>query len=170
MAKTLLSSATPELEQWIEEVLSFGLPIVGVISDKQESICLAVRHTLPTVPHQICHDHYVKDVAQPVCEADRHVKKELNKRVRGIRDIERRAEQLPTKEAQMVADYSLAIRTVMRDDGKYPLEPPGVQLYRKLQLIAASVERVRAVQPSTLLKRLSRMLSVVNLCQKAYEK
>ena len=159
VAKTLLSSATSEIEQLIEEVLGLGLPIVGVISDKQESICLAVQHKFPTVPHQICQYHYLKDVAQPVCEADRHVKKELKKKVRGVRDVERQAEQSLTKEAQVVADYCLAIRTVMRDDGKYPLEPPGVQLYQKLQLIAASVERVRAVQPSALLKRLSRMLS-----------
>ena len=43
VAKTLLSSATPEIEQLIEEVLGLDLPIVGVISDKQESICLAVQ-------------------------------------------------------------------------------------------------------------------------------
>jgi hypothetical protein len=39
VAKTLLSSATSEIEQWIEEVLGLGLAIVGVISDTQESIC-----------------------------------------------------------------------------------------------------------------------------------
>jgi hypothetical protein len=77
VAKTLLSSATPEIEQLIEEVLGLDLPIVGVISDKQESICLAVQRKLPTVPHQICQYHYLKDVAQPVCEADRHFKKEF---------------------------------------------------------------------------------------------
>ena len=166
MAKTLLSSATPEIEQLIEEVLSLGLPIVGVISDKQESICLAVQHKLPTVPHQICQYHYLKDVAQPICEADRHFKKELKKRIRGISDVERQAEQVPTKEAQMGADYSLAMRTVMRDEGKYPRDPPGVQLYQKLQLIAASVERVRVVHPSALLKRLSRMLSVLSFSRR----
>ena len=169
VAKTLLSSATPEIEQLIEEVLSLGLPILGVISDKQESICLAVQHKLPMVPHQICHFHYLKDVAQPLCEADRHVKKELKKKIRGIRDLERQAAQSSTKEAQVVADYCLAIRTVMRDDGKYPLEPPGVQLYQKLQLIAASVERVMVVHPSALLKKLSRMLAVLNLFQKEFE-
>jgi hypothetical protein len=169
VAKTLLSSATPEIELLIEEVLGLGLPIVGVISDKQESICLAVQHKLPTVPHQICQFHYLKDVAQPVCEADRHVKKELKKKIRGIRDLERQAENSPSKEAQVVADYCLAIRTVMRDDGKYPLEPPGVKLYQQLQLIAASVERVRAVYPSALLKRLSRMLAVLNVFQQEFE-
>ena len=130
MAKPLLSSATAEMEQLLEEVLSLGLPILGVISDKQESICLAVAHKRPMVSHQICQFHYLKDVAQPVCEADRHLKKELTKTIRGIRDIERQAVQSSTKEAHVVADYGLAIRTVMRDDGKYPLEPPGVQLYQ----------------------------------------
>ena len=69
----------------------------------------------------------------------------------------------------MVADYGLAIRTVMRDDGKSPLDPPGVQRYQQLPLIAASVERVMVVHPSARLKQLSRMLSVLNVCQKAYE-
>jgi hypothetical protein len=100
---------------------------------------------------------------------DRHVKKELKKKVRGIRDIERHAEQSPSKEAQVVADYCLAVRTVMRDDGKYPLEPPGLQLYQKLQLIAASVERVLAAQPSALLNKLLRMLTVVHQFQPAFE-
>ena len=140
-----------------------------MISDKQESICLAVDHKLPMVPHQICHFHYLKDVAQPLCEADRHVKKELKKKIRGIRDLERQAAKSSTKEAQVVADYCLAIRTVMRDDGKYPLEPPGLQLYQKLQLIAASVERVMAIHPSALLKRLSRMLAVLHLFQQEFE-
>ena len=61
------------------------------------------------------------------------------------------------------------MRTVLRDDGTYPRDPPGVQLYQTLQLIAASVERVKAAHPSALFKRLSRMLAVLHLCQKAYE-
>jgi hypothetical protein len=111
----------------------------------------------------------LKDVAQPVCAADRHVKSELNKKVRGSREVERHAEQSRTQEAQVVADSCLAIRTVMRDEGKSPLEPPGLQLDQKLQLIAASGERVRAAHPSALRKKLSRMLAVVNVCQKEFE-
>lgn len=162
VAKTLLSSATGEIEQLIEEVLVLGLPIVGVISDKQESICLAVKHKLPTVPPQICQYHYLKDVAQPICDLDRHMKKELQKKIRGIRAIQRQAEQSPSKDAQVVAAYCLAVRAVIRDDGRYPLAPPGVKLYQQLQLIAASVERVMAAHPSALLKRLWRMLAVLH--------
>lgn len=56
----------------------------------------------------------------------------------------------------------------MRDDGKYRLDPPGVKLYEKLQLIAASGERLKAIHPSALLKKLSRMLSVLNVFQKEF--
>jgi len=142
--------------------------MVGVISDTQESLCVAVQHKLPTVPHQICQDHDLKDVAQPVCEADRHVKKERKKPIRGIRDLERHAENSPSQAAQVVADSCRAMRTVMRDDGKYPLEPPGVQLYQQLPLMTASGERGMAAPPSALLKRRSRLLCVVHVFHKAF--
>jgi hypothetical protein len=169
VAKTWLSSATPEVEPLIEEGLGLDLPIGGVISDTQESSCWAVQRTLPTGPHQIGQYHDLKDVAQPVCAADRHVKQEWTKKVRGMSDLERQAEKVPTKAAPVVADSCLAMRAVMRDDGKYPLEPPGRQLYQKLQLIAASVERVMVAHPSALLKRLSRMLAVLPLFHRAFE-
>ncbi len=93
---------------------------MGVISATQESICLAIKHKLPTVSHQICQDHYVKDLAQPVCAADRHVRKALKKKISGIREVERQAENAANPEAQLVADDCVAIRTVMGDDGKSP--------------------------------------------------
>jgi hypothetical protein len=169
VAKNLLSSATVAIEQLLEEVIGLGVPILGVISDKQESICLAIKHKLPTVSHQICQYHYVKDLAPPVCEADRHVRKELKKKIRGIREVERQAEKAASPEAQLVADYCLAMRTVMGDDGKYPLEPPGMQLYQSLQVMAASLERSLSWRPSALLQRLVRMLAVLTLLQKEYE-
>jgi hypothetical protein len=56
------------------------------------------------VPHQICQFHDLNDVAHPVCAADRHVKQELHKKIRGISDRERQAEHSPSTEAQVVAD------------------------------------------------------------------
>jgi hypothetical protein len=169
VAKNLLSSASGEIEKLIEEVKALGLPVLGVVSDKQDSIRLAVKSKLPGVPHQICHYHYLKDLAQPVSELDRHLKKELKKKIRGVRDVERKAEESASPQSQVVADYCLAIRTVMVDDGKYPLEPPGVKLYEKLQLIASSIERANSFQASPLLQRLLRMLTVLSLFEKEYQ-
>jgi transposase-like protein len=67
------------------------VPVTGVVSDGQRSIRTAVAKALPGVPHQLCHFHYLREAAHPIFEADRHAKKELKKRIRGIRPIERAA-------------------------------------------------------------------------------
>jgi hypothetical protein len=121
------------------------------------------------VPPQIGQYPYVKDGAPPICDADRQVKQELKKQIHGSREIERPAATSPRKDAQMVADDGLAMRTVRRDEGKSPLDPPGVQLDQQLPRMAASVERVMVVHPSALLKNRSRMLSVLHGFHKAYE-
>jgi hypothetical protein len=88
VARNLAASATAEIEKLIGEVLALGVPILGVISDKQESICLAIERQLPGVPHQLCHYHYLKDLAQPVCEADRNFNKQLKQQIRQLRSVE----------------------------------------------------------------------------------
>jgi hypothetical protein len=106
------------MAQFSEEVGGVGLPILGVISEKHESSGLAGQHKLPTVPQQLCQYPSWKDVAHPICDRDRHVKKALKKRVRGIRELERQAEPAAKKAAQVVADECVAVRTVRRDEGR----------------------------------------------------
>jgi transposase-like protein len=84
--------------------------IRGVISDGQHSIRHAVARALPGVPHQLCQFHYLREAARPLFEADRHAKKELKKRVRGVRPIERELDGRTDEDAQAVRGYCLAIR------------------------------------------------------------
>src|SRR5207253_2819122 len=83
-------------------------------SDGQGPIRKAVRKALEGVPHQLCHFHYLREAAKPISEADRHAKKELKKRVRGIRPIERRAEKEAEsgpedEESEVVRGYCAAV-------------------------------------------------------------
>src|SRR5436309_4987298 len=93
LARSLLSATRRDLATLVAEVRdALPVPITGAISDGQETIRQAVAQELKGVPHQLCHFHYLREAAKPISEADRHVKKELKKRVRGIRRIERQAE------------------------------------------------------------------------------
>ncbi len=58
----------------------------------------------------MCQFHYLRDAAKPISEADRHAKKELKKRVRGVRPIEREAEEGDDVEAEIVRGYGAAVR------------------------------------------------------------
>jgi Transposase, Mutator family len=141
VARNLLASASAEIVALIEEVQALGVPIRGVVSDKQASLCLAIARTLPGVPHQLCQLHSLRDAALPVCEADRKLKKELRQKVRGVREVERKVVTQQTTAAAVVRDYCLAVRTGMRADGKSPLEPAGLCLWRRLQQLKASLVR-----------------------------
>src|SRR5690242_17005812 len=59
LARSLLSSTQDDLARLLTEVKeALGVPIVGVVSDGQDSIRKAVKQALDGVPHQLCHFHY----------------------------------------------------------------------------------------------------------------
>src|SRR5688500_18688904 len=140
LARALLSSACNELAGLLREVAAeltaIGIPVVGVVSDGQPSIRLAIAQVWPDVPHQLCHFHYLREAALPIFEADRHAKKELKKTVRGVRPIERTVEGRTDEAARIVQGYCAAVRSALTDDG--PLEAAGLRLHDRLEAIEAS--------------------------------
>ncbi len=144
LARSLLSSTERDLAALIREVKrNLCVPIVGAVSDGQRSIRKAVASALPKVAHQLCHFHYLREAARPIYEADRHAKKELKKRVRGIRPIERQVESRSDREAQGIRGYCSAVRSAITDDGRPPLQASGLKLQGRLSAITASLSRVR---------------------------
>ncbi len=143
LARSLLSSCEADLASLLHEVQQMlDVPICGVISDGQHSIRKAVQTALPDVPHQLCHFHYLREAAKPIYEADRHAKKELKKCIRGVRPIERAVEKRDDAEAEAIRGYCFAVRSALTDDGRAPLEAPGLKLHERLSAIAASLTRV----------------------------
>ncbi len=143
LARSLLSGRESDLVELIKTVASqLGVPIAGVVSDGQHSIRNAVRSALPEVPHQLCHFHYLREAARPIYEADRHAKKELKKRVRGVRPIERELEGREDEEAIATRGYCAAVRSAITDDGRPPLVASGLKLHDRLTQISQSLDRV----------------------------
>jgi hypothetical protein len=165
-AQNMKSGTATELKTLIEPIIELGYPIVGIISDGQQSIRLAFETLLPDVPYQYCQYHYLKDIAKPVVDADRKLKMELKKSMRGIRDIERKIEQVEKQaaeienteseqlhpetataespevtEAQIAKGYVAAVRALLVEDGDPPLELPGLLIYERAQAIQASLQR-----------------------------
>jgi hypothetical protein len=142
LARSLLSATQEDLAALLTEVQqAVRVPIAGVISDGQLSIRRAVARALPEVPHQLCHFHYLNEAAKPIYEADRHAKKELKKRVRGVRPIERNLEGRDDPAATVVRGYCAAVRSALTDDGRPPLEASGLKLHDRLRAITMSLER-----------------------------
>jgi hypothetical protein len=145
LARSLLSATIEDLKGLLTEVhQALPVPIRAVISDGQSTIRKAAARALPGVPNQLCHFHYLREAARPIYEADRHAKKELKKRVRDVRPVERQAEKEQGQEASVVLDYCAAVRSALTDDGRPPLAASGLKLHDRLTKIVASLDRVAA--------------------------
>jgi hypothetical protein len=149
LARSLLSSTRDDLAKLIGEVKgALPVPIAGVISDGQDSIRKAVRKALDGVPHQLCHFHYLREAVEPIYEADRHAKVQLEKEVRGIRPIERKVEGRRDDDAEAIRGYCAAVRSALTDDGRPPPEASGLKPVDRLTAVAASLDRVAAKRGS----------------------
>ncbi|MGZ3472818.1 MAG: hypothetical protein ACXVA6_22915, partial [Isosphaeraceae bacterium] len=91
-AEPLLSATTEEVQrlitqakQWAERL---GKRVILWISDKQDAFVKGIAAAFPGVPHRYCDNHFLRDVAKPVLEADSRAKVQMRKKVRGLRGIE----------------------------------------------------------------------------------
>src|SRR6187399_2462150 len=143
LAQSLLSATQQDLAELLGRVVTgLPVPVAAVVSDGQHSIRKAVARALPGVPHQLCHFHYLREAARPIYEADRHAKKELKKRVRGVRVLERAVEERTDAVAEVIRGYCAAVRSALTDDGRPPTTAPGLKLHDRLSSVVASLDRV----------------------------
>jgi hypothetical protein len=142
LAKSLLSARNQDLAALLEQVKSAGpVPVAGIVSGGPHSIRKAVAQVFPGVPYQLCQFHSLREAATPIYGADRHAKKELKKKVRTVRGVERRTEGRTGPEAEVIRGYGSAVRSALTDDGRPPLEASGPKLHGRLSAIAGSLGR-----------------------------
>jgi hypothetical protein len=92
-AEALLSSSADEVrrlivkaKQWADQL---GKPVELWMSDKQDAFVTGIAAEFPDVPHRYCQNHFLRDLAKPVLQADSHAKVQMRKKIRGLRAIER---------------------------------------------------------------------------------
>lgn len=141
MARTLEVSDTAAIQALLAPVNAFGIPLLGVVSDGYKPIRLAVAALWPAVHHQVCQFHFLKDIAMPTTNADRQLKTELKKELRGIAEVERRQREPADATTVVIRGYTQALRAVLLEDGDPPLALPGVAMYEQLEEIVDSLER-----------------------------
>ncbi|AFC28430.1 MULE transposase, conserved domain protein [Paenibacillus mucilaginosus 3016] len=67
-AKNLKSGSCSELKALLKPVKDLDYPVVGLVSDGQRSIRMAMEETWGDTPYQYCQYHYLKDIAKPVVD------------------------------------------------------------------------------------------------------
>jgi hypothetical protein len=158
-AEPLRSSTNEEVRRLLERAKGIAealkRPVGGWMSDKQEAFVQGIAAVFPDTPHGYCKNHFLRDLAKPVLEADSQAKVQMRRKVRGLRSIEQAVLREPVQEAvreegpageptpggQVVLDYCAAVRGILNDDQGGPLHPPGLRMAEALGEVRQSLER-----------------------------
>jgi hypothetical protein len=148
-AANLQQASAPFLVPLLEPIRETGLPVLGVVSDAQESIRVAVAEAFPGVPHQLCQYHALREAAEPLWEADRHLLVEAKMELRPLRDVEERTRQPGEPEPRdpasaVVLDAVLAVRQTVREHGKLPFDFAGLRALDALGDLGQTLDRCLA--------------------------
>lgn len=169
-AEALISATAAEVRRLIAQAKRWaellGKPVVLWVSDKQDAFVTGIAAEFAGVPHRYCSNHFLRDLAQPVLEADSRAKVQMRRKVRGLRTTEQAVlkqrrdrakeevrEPSPTLDSdcacaagadpagEVVLAYCCAIRGVLNDDQGGPLHPPGLRMAEALGELRESIQR-----------------------------
>lgn len=130
----------------LEPIKGWGLPLKGVISDAQESIRLAVNKVWPGKPHQNCQFHCLKEAGRPTYEADRAMKTQLKKKLRGrLNRVRQTIKQLSESDPYRIVllKYVRYLRFTLLARGLAPFDLGGLRMVQQLTTLEASLCRAQ---------------------------
>lgn len=150
-AEQVTSSETAVMKTLLAPVVALEVPVLGTITDAQESELHAVEQLWPEVPHQVCQFHALRDASQSAFDADRGLKtairKQLQPKVRAVR--KQLTKQIPSASAQeaeqvaVIDDYASGILTALNTDGIQPFKYAAVEAAQALDDVEASLQRLQ---------------------------
>lgn len=173
-AEALICATAQEVRRLIARAKEWAKALnkkVGLwLSDRQDAFVTGIQAEFAGVPHRYCDNHFLRDIAKPVLEADSHAKVAMRKKVRGLRRIEQAVLKRPGAEAPqetpadtepfagttmpavaslpktdseeaVVLDYCAAVRGILNDDQGGPLHPPGLRMAEALREVRESIQR-----------------------------
>ena len=103
-AEPLLSATAAEVRRLIvkarEWAEALDKPVALWLSDRQDAFVTGIAAEFPEVPHRYCDNHFLRDLAKPVTDADSHAKVQMRRKVRGLRTIEQAVLARPQAETK----------------------------------------------------------------------
>ena len=149
-ASQVTSSETAVMKALLAPVVALDVPVLGTITDAQESELQAVEQLWPDVPQQVCQFHALREASRPGFNADRKIKtamrKHLQPKVREVRkQLKEQLPQVAPAEAAQLAvldDYALGMLTALNFDGTLPFKYPAVAAADALDEVEASLQQL----------------------------
>ena len=167
LARVIVNSATQYIAALYYEIKEMGLPIVGIISDKQASLRLGAREVFPEIPHQYCQFHYLRNISKDFEDNDRRLRKDIRKAFRGIynttktMDVHVKKGDCNGKEYEKLKELFEILKASSRISPHYPFKAVGIQLYRHVIIFEKAIKIMKKKSDLMVLKTIADHLSAI---------
>ena len=160
-----------DLVPLLERVRDMGVPVLGIVTDKEKGLVPAVERVFPGVPYQFCHTHFLKNCAKPLQADLTSLQASVRRRADAARKLARQLPRPPaaseagtpedravpaTGEMQVPAgppasltEEALArelcelVRVNSRVGGKAPLDPAELKRHERIESIRALLDEAK---------------------------
>lgn len=144
------SRTSPALQALLERVKKLGIPVLGIVSDKEKGLVPAIKAVFPNVPHQYCQFHFVKRCASALDRPLADLNAEVDAVGKEIRDLRRTLEMAPapsTKaeeaEREVAKELLHAAHAATKVSGRAPFEPTALKRHERLLDVAQTASRAK---------------------------
>lgn len=166
-----------DLVKILKKVKQIGVPILGVISDKEKGLVPAIQEVFPDVPYQFCQYHYLGNLAKPLNEDLKKIAKEIRNQIKEFKEfrkellkLQKRVSTEPKDTDPSLAEISIALEfcelifVAAKSAGKPPLAPVALKRYQVLLKIRKTVRKClqKPGGPWRLLKKIIKLLSFLD--------
>jgi hypothetical protein len=162
-AENTTESTKERLVQILSPVVALNIPVVGVISDAQLTELQAVAELWPTIPHQVCQFHALRDAGRLIYQADTrarndmrgNMKEKIQKYRQNLHRHQEKAEQQDPQDEQEVErlhlldEYAATVEGALQIGSKAPFEYGGLATQEALGQIQHSLEQLKKKEEAT---------------------
>jgi hypothetical protein len=76
-----------DLVPLLERVRAMGVPVIGVVTDKEKGLVPAVERVFPEVPYQFCQTHFLRNCAKPLQADLTALQASVRRRADAVREV-----------------------------------------------------------------------------------
>jgi hypothetical protein len=138
-----------ELVPFIGQLNALGIPIIGVVSDKETGLAPAIAEAIPGAPHQFCQRHYLGNVAKPMEKDLALLGEEIRAKEDELREFQRDLARMETKakkegkpipaDLETAKEFCEAARAAARLQGRPTTDPPALKRHNELSRVKKAV-------------------------------
>jgi len=88
-----------DLVPLLERVKDLGVPVIGIVTDKEKGLVPAVQQVFPTVPYQFCQTHFLKNCGEPLQADLSALQASVRRRADAVRKVGKRLQSLESATA-----------------------------------------------------------------------